>query len=147
MSQPTPLQQANARALLQHAVIPVARVIQDAAHDIQAKYGIDEIRMERILRLWLVDDAIVALPSGNYQVRSESDPLTTYLVNPAYESCTCPDSEKRQLVCKHLGVWLLARELNRLPVVRDVIGERETKQRAERAKVKKVEYYEELDLA
>jgi hypothetical protein len=48
---------------------------------------------------------------GTYKVQSESNPLGTYLINPAAHSCTCPDHGKHGpegIICKHRLALALA---------------------------------------
>lgn len=72
----------------------------------QKRYGATAERMYKAVAI-LEAKQIRRMPNGNYEVTSQADPHHFYQVNPAYESCNCPDCEKNGNVCKHLLAWKL----------------------------------------
>lgn len=102
---------------------------------IQRRYGIDAGRMYRAAEI-VNKGHIRRLPSGVFEVISQSRAGKTHKVNPHYESCSCEDCTAGNL-CIHLAAWKL---LTMPEPCRDVIAEREQQVKAKRVKT---EWHEE----
>lgn len=123
---------------------------------LQKRYNLDARRMYRAANI-VDQEQIRHLPSGVYEVVSQSRARLTHKVNPRYESCSCEDCTRGNL-CIHLIAWLLVREqrtrvtdtyakwLDPLPQV-DPIAQREAQAKIERATRPRTEWQEELDFA
>lgn len=129
---------------------------------LQKEHALEANRMYRAAEILKRGD-IRKLPSGNYQVYSQSDAGKTYMVNPRYEECNCPDCVNGN-VCKHYIAYLMlisgcesdgTDALTNRPTRKtyddylkprvDVIAQREQMARANKPKC--TEWVEELDYA
>ncbi len=89
---------------------------------VEKRYSVEISRLRKGVQIVLADEiSLKPLPSGNYEVKSHTKGApTAYLINPNYESCTCPDGNpivshdgsllRQANLCKHMVSFLLIRE-------------------------------------
>lgn len=84
------------------------KVADSVSLQVKTKYAISNPRlMERAIGI-IERDEIHSLPSGNYQIKSQTCAGVIYLVNPRYETCNCK-AGKHEIVCVHMVAFLLYR--------------------------------------